>query len=886
MSMQAPTAAEVHALFERVIDLDPDVRSRLLDAECAGNPELRARVEALLTSDTEADTLLDADPADVWAMLLDEDEPAGRRVGPWRIVREIGRGGMGAVYHAERADGDFEQHVALKLVKRGMDTDEILERFRHERRILASLRHPGIARLYDGGATDDGLPYLVMELVDGEPITRWCDGQRLDVDGRIDLFRTVCAAVQHAHQMLVVHRDLKPSNILIARDGTPRLLDFGIARLLDGDDDTAPQTRTGIRMLTPEYAAPEQIRGEPATTATDVYALGAVLYELLTGERPFAHAGERSADATASAVRPSQRVRAPAAVSPDDVAAMRSTTPERLHRRLAGDLDTILLKALEPDAALRYGSAQQLLDDLERHRTGLPIRARRATFTYRTRKFAQRNRGALAAAILLVVALAAGFVTTVWQARRAEAERAVAVLARASAEQVSSFLVDMFDSADPLNMGSDRVDTLRVRALVDRGADRVRSELANQPALQSEMLTVLGKVYVSLGIFDSADDLLEDALRSARSVGAPPARQAAALNLLATAANGRGDFPRADSLLALALALYDASGVPSDSFRAASASERGVALMYVGEYDEARRMHEHALSLIDSLGIRGNPLHGRALNNLALLHHNLAQYDSAAAMFEQTLDIERRYLRSGHPRLATTFNNLASSMHYGGRLTDAEPYYVAAIETARASLGDEHAEVGGYLQNLATLFDDLGRHADADTLYRRSLRAHEASLGRDNVNTALLLRNYALNRLEVQQVDTAEALLREALATMNGHLGPDHLYTAVVHSALGRVLVAARRLDDARTHLDDALELLEAQLPADHYLVLMTRADLGAWHAARAEYDAAETILLDTHRALLSTTRQDHPHVRRVRELLRELYVSSGSPAAAEFDAH
>jgi serine/threonine-protein kinase len=883
VSAPQPTPAEVHALFERVIDLAPAARSAILDEVCAGRPDLRARIEALIDIDTAGDMLLDAEPSQVWAALLEDDEPEGRLVGPWRIVREIGRGGMGAVYLAERADGDFEQRVALKVVKRGMDTDEILERFRHERRILASLEHPSIARLYDGGASEDGLPYLVMELVDGEPITSWCDRQRLTIDERIDLFGTVCAAVQHAHQKLVVHRDIKPSNILVATDGTPRLLDFGIARLLDANDAAAPVTRTGMRILTPAYAAPEQIRGEPPTAATDVFALGAVLYELLTGDRPFEDERGGMVDPDRAAGKPSARTGSgPGA----DNAAARSTSPERLRRRLAGDLDTIVLKALEPDPALRYGSALQLLDDLERHRAGHPIRARPPTFAYRARKFVRRNRSGVAAAALVLLTLLGGLGSTLWQAQRAARERDISELARANAEQVTAFLLDMFDSADPLDVRMERADTLRVRAIVDRGAERVRRELAGQPDLLAEMLTVFGKVYANLGIYDTAESMLEDALQLAVGRDAPLRHRISPLTLLATAAHNQGDFPRADSLLARALAIYEETATQPDSFYVWSASERGVTLMYLAEYDESRRMHERALALIDSLGIRGNPLHGRAVNNLGLLHSNLAQYDSAAASYEAALEIERRYLPVGHPRLASILNNLATSTHYDGRLAEAEPIYIEAVTTARAALGDEHSEVGAYLQNLATLYDDQGRYAEADTVYRQSIDAHEASIGRTSVNTALLLRNYALNRLEVNELDHAQSLLREALATIRSGLGGNHLYTAVTHVALGRVLVAAGRLEEALGHLETGASLLDGQLAADHYLRLGAKCDLGAWYTARGEYDAAEPLLLEAHEGLVAQYAGDHHTTRRARRLLHELYVAWDRPdRAAQFVA-
>ena len=914
-SPQEPTAAEVHALFERVIDLDDAQRRAILDEVGARRPELRARVDALIAADTAADTLLDAEPSDLWAALLDDAEPEGRMVGPYRIVREIGRGGMGAVYLAERADGEFDQRVAVKLVKRGMDTDEILARFRHERRILASLEHPSIARLYDGGATDDGLPYLVMELVDGEPITGYCDRLHLSIDQRIDLFRAVCAAVQHAHQKLVVHRDIKPSNILVAQDGTPRLLDFGIALLLD-EGDERPLTRTGARVLTPQYAAPEQIRGEPATTATDVFGLGAVLYELLTGLRPFEASRGRAAEPDRPVERPSSartssartwsessgtanehmRPARPAMdkrgsatpgpeVRPDPaaIAAARSTTPDRLRRRLTGDLDNIVLRALAPDPQERYGSAQQLLDDLERHRDGRPVSARAPTLRYLTVKFARRHRSALAAAAIILLTLTAGLATTLWQARRAERERDAAELARANAEQVTAFLLNMFDSADPLGIRIERTDTLRVREIVDRGAARVRDELRGQPALQAEMMTMLGRVYSSLGIYDSAESMLEDALRTALSGASAPAR-AVPLTLLATAANHQGNFVRADSLLAEAVSLYERPGVGADSMYVQSVSERGLALMYVGDYDASRQLHQRALALIDSLDLHGSPLHARTLNNAGILFHNLAEYDTAVQYFRETLELERTYLGKRHPRLSSTLNNLASSTHYAGDLDAAEPLYVQAVDIAREGLGNEHAELGAFLQNLATLYDDQGRYDEAEQAYRQSLHAHEASLGRTSANTALLLRNYGLSRADAGDLTAAEPLLREAIASLTAGLGPDHLYTAVTASALGRVLTQTGATDEAHDLLARAVELLADQLPADHYLVAGARRDLGGVYHARGDHAAAEPLILEAYNALLASQGPDHHQVRKARQLLHDVYTALGRPdRAAEY---
>ena len=866
-----PLDAAAYALFERILDLDPGARAAVLDEECAGWPELRARVETLLARDAEASTLLDGDASQLASALLDEGEAELGMLGPYRLVSELGRGGMGTVYLAERADGAYEQHVAVKLVKRGMDTDEVIERFRHERRILASLEHPNIARLLDGGVSPDGRPYLVMDLVRGQPITAYCDEQRLNVDDRLALFGTVCAAVQHAHQKLVVHRDIKPSNILVAHDGTPRLLDFGIAKLLADDAETAPRTRTGLLMLTPEYAAPEQLSGEPATTATDVYALGAVLHELLVGARPF-DAGRTLA--LEIATRPSTTVVRSAAAA--EVATARSTTPDRLRKRLAGDLDAILLRTLDPDPARRYGSAQQLLDDIERHRTGRPVHASAPTLAYVARKFVRRHRSFIAATTVVLLTLLGGLGATMWQAHVAATERDAANLARRSAEQVTAFLVDIFDSADPLGVRHERTDTLRVREVVDRAAQRVRHDLAAAPRVQADILTTLGRVYANLGDFPRADTMLLAAL--AGEAGTQD--RVVPLSLLAASARQQGDFARADSLLRTALDDYSTGREP-DSLYAATLTERGLVLMYLGEYDEARALNEQALAAITAIGAEGGALHATALNNHASLLYQLGDYTTAERAFREALDVQRAHLPESHPRLASTLNNIASSVHYQGRHDEARPLYDEAIRIARISLGPDHSETGTFLQNLASLYDDQDRYEEAEPIYHEAIRVHEVSLGRTNVNTALLLRNFALNRYALGRFEEAESLLREAYESIVAGLGEDHLYAAVTAAALGRVLMARGRLDDAEPWIASALASLEAQLPAAHFLISASRRDLGAWHARRGNFEEAEPLLLRSYEDLLAARGPDDYLTREARDYLYEMYVAMERPEQA-----
>ncbi|MGH9464902.1 MAG: WD40 repeat domain-containing serine/threonine protein kinase, partial [Thermoanaerobaculia bacterium] len=411
-AVEAQRWRRVAELFDSLTGLPAAERSAHLDELGIEDPALRSEVEDLL-SEADAVGLLDAPPAEVLATLLDEleeaipEQPVGARIGPYRLVEELGRGGMGVVYLAERVDGQFEQRVALKLVKRGLDTEEVLARFRRERQILARLDHRAIARLFDGGATEDGRPYFAMEHVVGEPITVYCDGRRLSIEERLKLFRRVCEAVHHAHRHLVVHRDLKPSNVLVTAEGDLKLLDFGVAKLLgSGEEGQAPPTltRVGLRAMTPEYAAPEQVLGNPVSTATDVYALGVVLYELLTGRRPY-RLGRRfgaEAERTILEVEP-ERPSAVVEAQPEDpdrtaeeLARARGLSPGGLRRRLTGDLDAIVLTALRKEPERRYGSAQGLGEDLERHLAGEPVTARPEGWAYRAAKFSRRHRAALA----------------------------------------------------------------------------------------------------------------------------------------------------------------------------------------------------------------------------------------------------------------------------------------------------------------------------------------------------------------------------------------------------------------------------------------------------------------------------------------------------------
>jgi non-specific serine/threonine protein kinase/serine/threonine-protein kinase len=504
----------IKQLFQATLEREPQERAAFLAEACAGDEQLRLEVESLLASYQQAETFIES-PAVAYAPDLlakhQSESALGRHIGPYRVIEEIGQGGMGTVYLAARADDEYRKLVAIKLVKRGMDTDFIIQRFRQERQILASLDHPHIARLLDGGTTEDGLPYFVMEYIEGQPIIDYCDSHQLPTSERLKLFRAVCAAVQYAHQNLVVHRDLKPSNILVTADGTPKLLDFGIAKLLNPElsDHTIDPTATAMRLMTPEYASPEQVRGEQITTATDVYSLGVVLYELLTGHRPYQVARCLPHEIARviceqEPIRPSTAVaRVEVATSsdgsprptitPEMVSRTRDGQPEKLRRRLAGDLDNMVLMAMRKEPERRYASASQLSEDIRRHLAGLPVTARKDTLGYRTGKFIKRHQVGVAAVALMVVSLIAGMVATIWQARVAKAERARAEKRFNDVRKLAnSYLFEMHDGIEKLP-GSTKMRELLVKRALEY-LDSLASEASGDALLQGELAAAYQKV--------------------------------------------------------------------------------------------------------------------------------------------------------------------------------------------------------------------------------------------------------------------------------------------------------------------------------------------------------------------------------------------------------
>ena len=805
---------EIDRIVDVALDLAPDERASYLVAACAHDATLRADVERLLRSCVAAADFLERPAAEYAAPLVSSVTSVtaatppveGTRVGPYRIVGEAGRGGMGVVYVAERDDDQYRRRVALKLVRRGLDDDgSLVRRFVEERQILATLEHPSIARLLDGGVTSDDLPYFAMEYVEGTPIDRYCDERRLTLDARLGLFGSVCDAVQYAHRRLVVHRDLKPSNILVTEGGEVKLLDFGIAKLLapDAAGHRAPDTRTGMRRMTPEYASPEQLRGDAVSTASDVYSLGVLLYELLAGRRPHDAAG-RSTHEVARARTEDEVTRPSVALGrgPNAAAAAqaRSTNPDRLRRRLAGDLDTIVLAAMRAEPERRYGSAEQLGADVRRHLAGLPVSARRDTWPYRAHKFVRRHRVGVGAAAIIVLLLAVSTVTTRLQSARIARERDTAA-------QVSGFLVDLFNAADPYGSAGREITA---RVLLDSGAARVARDLGGQPEVRADLMATMGRAYYGLGQYGEARRLLEQALALRQSaLGDTDTSVARTTNLLAQTMLDQGDYVGADSLYRRALELR--RRLLGATHLDVAQTLRGLALTRRARGDNAgaETLLRQALAIQQSR--RAGPLDvATTLNALAHVHRDGGRYAAAESLYQQVYDMRRTRLGDEHPDVANSIVNIGAAIASAGDYDRAEPLLRRGLESKQRSLGDEHPDVATDMSGLANLLHRKGDLARAESLYREVLRRQRRLLPAGHSRTATTLLGLGTVLVARDVSIEAEPLLREALAIERRVLPAADPRIAEVQRALGQCLVRLGRDRDAEPLLAESFTSLQA----------------------------------------------------------------------------
>ncbi|MDJ0917980.1 MAG: serine/threonine-protein kinase [Woeseiaceae bacterium] len=815
-------------------------------------------------------------------------ERAAETLGPYRIERLIGEGGMGDVYLAKRADGAFSQRVAIKILGARRPHKDLVRRFEAERQILANLNHPNIASLIDGGETSDGLPYLVMEYVDGRPIHRYCDEEQLDVHQRLELFLKVLGAIDHAHRQLIVHRDIKPSNIFVNDAGEPKLLDFGIAKLLDPElsDRTLVETVDSMRMLTPRHASPEQLRGETVTVASDIYSLGVLLYELLSGLFPYQFASNRSADienviCDTDPSKPSVRLAQTIASEPEaaaEIAAARQLRLNELSKLMGGDLDNIVLTAMQKAVDRRYATVRDLAADVSAFLTHRPVAARADSLVYRASKFLRRNRAiaSISTAAFLFVSTA-----TVLAFNQVAEQRDAAETERARAEAVSGFLQGIFEVSDPdESMG----EAISARDILEEGSRRIGSELADQPATRATMLRVLGEVYNKLGDTRSAGDQLDQSIDLLRQLGAAEQDElATALLVRGIIHQDRSEFDEAKPYIDESVSLREAIH-GRNSFEVAEVyNVKAHFLEMIGELDDAEVLYRESLEINRRLADGDHVYVAESMTTLAGLHRTRGRHDQAEPLLRDAIAmLDRLY---GHDNLeqAQSERQLAGLLRDTGRFEESQALYKKVIATRQRMLGEEHIEVAHVWNSYSQLLDEMGDLDGAIEAHERFLTTLEKATDGPHASYGAAYNNYGF--LLQRQGSFDEAIRYFNLSIdMQDEIGlsPRHPNRSFPLQGLGVALNEKAEFEDALPVLEDALSIRREHFGENHRFTLQTKYEVGVSLTGLNRYPEAETLLVDAYANLASLRGETHRETLLAANRLVELYEKWGQPLTAE----
>lgn len=866
--------AELGALLDEVLELGAGERGVRLAALRRERPMLAAELDRMLAGEARLAERGFLEPGAAAPLAAELPPLTGTRIGVYRLLRPLGRGGMGTVWLAERADGRFDATYAVKLLNLALLDPVGLERFRREGQLLARLTHPNIARLVDAGVTDTGVPYLVLEHVDGVQIDRYCDGARLPPVRRIQLFQQVLAAVAHAHGNLIVHRDLKPSNVLVTTEGAVKLLDFGIARLIEEEGGGSATTLTGSggHALTPEFAAPEQVSGGAVTTATDVYALGVLLYVLLSGRHPTAEEGQSAAGHLRDLAE-AEPVRLSAAVTD---AAARGATADRLRRHYAGDLDNILARALKKAPQERYPTVTAFGDDLRRFLAHEPVAARPDSLGYRAGKFLRRHRVPAVAAALGVLALAGVALRERELRARAESEARKALA-------VEEFLISVFDAADPFAPPTANPGEVTVRSLLDRGIERIDTAMADQPDVRADLRAALGRVYSDLGLFAQAETQVRRVLseRLAR-FGPRRAEVAAAMDQLGGILSQVGKHAEADSLLRAALALrrqglgnrHDATAESLDHLAELRRQEN--------DFAAAESLLREALDI--RAGLHG-PHHlsvAQTKNNLALILWSKGDYANAEALYREALAIRVDRLGENHPLTAQTVQNLAQARQQQGHLAEAESLYRRSLDIKRKALGDAHPSTTISMSNLGQLLlQHTPKKAEAESLLRGALALDRQIFGEQHPFVAQDLAQLATVAMRKGDFDEAERLGRQSLAISRALHSGEHFNIAFALNNLAAVLRLKGASAQAVPLLREAVTQYDALVGADHRNTLVVAGNLARALREIGETAEAERIFRASFAGLARKQPQDTSLVDGIRVGLGRTLIDVGRPGEA-----
>lgn len=795
---------KVRELFDKASNLSFEERELYLNQKCANDLELKKEILSLFDSIGSTIDFLE-EPLTVVEQNKSNfvDPYIGKQIGNYLIEGEAGIGGMGLVYSGKRNDKEFEHNVAIKILKHGITSEYLLKRFHIERQTLANLQHKNIARLLDGGRTNDGLPYLVMEFIDGTPITEFCDKENLSIQARLKIFRKVCEAVHYAHQNLVIHRDLKPGNILVTKDGAPKLLDFGIAKLIDEDlvDLTEGLTRTGVWHLTPEYASPEQIKGEKITTASDVYSLGVLLYQILTGIQPYKITN--SSPAAISKIITEEKIQKPSEKVKDKSEThieSKLFLIDKISNQLKGDLDNIVSKAMHKDPVRRYVSVEQFSEDIRRHLSGLPVIAQKDTAGYRLSKFIQRHKVGFVSSIGFIVFLIASMIVIIWQANVAATERDNAKIEAQKVETVNNFLQDMLSSPDPTEIGRD----VKVYDVLKKAADDVEKDFSNHPEIEAAVRKTIGKTLTNLGEFDEAEPHLIKSLELNNKV------------------YGNNSYQSAESMHELALYYH-----------------------WIGELILADSLYTKSVIIFRNNSDSPPRSLAGAINDLGILKQEQAKYQESLKLLREALNIYQKNFGERDRDVASTLNNLALTLESLNDVDGAEKYYQKSLEVYLELYGSNRPEISTLYNNLAYIYIDKKDLNKAEEYFKKSLELKIKTLGKNHSLVGLAYMNLGALEYTMKKFQTSELNILAALENFKASLNTNHVWVGLSNFWYAKILIEKAQYSEAEKCIGIALSIYKENYPKDHPNIISAKAELGIVYFLQRKYLEAESLLIE-----------------------------------------
>ena len=798
---------DIKTIFFNAVELDGKEREVYLTNVCK-TPEIKKEILTLLLAHNKLDNFLEESVIPFKPVTDNSNLVIGKTFGKYKIDKLIARGGMGLVYLGVR-DDEVKQQAAVKIINPGVASSTVIKRFQTERQTLANLNHPNISRLLDGGITEDGIQFFVMEYIDGIPIDDYCDSNKLDIKERLKLFLKVASVVQYAHQNLVVHRDLKPNNILITKEGEPKLLDFGIAKILtpeDGIIETA--THGGGWNLTPEFASPEQINGAPITTSSDVYSLGIILYKLLTGHSPYKiksvfHSDISRIITQSEPTKPSEIIFKTIVneseennpeINPETISRTKEGSIDKLHKKLVGDLDNIILMAIRKEPGRRYSSVDNFADDIKRYLDDRPVTAHSDSLIYRGNKFIKRNKAAVIPAAIIFFLINLGLAGVLWQGHIAGIERDIAKLEADKSNRIKSFLFEMISSPDPSKDGSE----VKVIDVIKKASGKLKSELINHPQIEAEIRTMLGNTYQNLGIYDSAETELTRALDLNRKIYGDQSKETAmSLKNIGLIYHYKGDYEKAENYYKKSLEMLKSIETKPTFERALVLDAYGTLMTDQGEYEKAEKITEEALRIAEAVKGSEDPDVAQIKNNLATSYNYLGKLDQADSLYKESLRVFRKHYGNFHIRVSSSLNNLAFINIFKKEHKLALPLLEEALNIKIVVLGKDHPDLINAYSNVGSTYFNIDDYKNAEKFMSASIDVGLKNYDKYNINLSRPYMWYGRVLIANKKINEGLNYLKEAFVIRKKEFGEKNNLTLTTQSLYGKSLLSAGKLVEA-----------------------------------------------------------------------------------------